>query len=65
MLSIAREAERAPTLLRDAPHARPVRRLDEVKAAKQAILRYRFEDHPAEEELAPSEGEAIEAQKGA
>jgi hypothetical protein len=41
-----------------------VRRLDEVKAAKRALVRYRFDDHP---DLAgePSEGEAIEAQKGA
>jgi len=65
MIAIAREAEAAPSLLHDAPHSRPVRRLDEVKAAKQAILRYRFEEHPAEEEGEPAEGEAIEAQKGA
>jgi hypothetical protein len=41
-----------------------VRRLDEVKAAKRAIVKYGFDDHPdlAQE---PSAGEAIEAQKGA
>jgi glycine dehydrogenase subunit 2 len=64
MLAIAREAGERPELLKEAPHHRPVRRLDEVKAAKRAIVRYRFDDHP---ELAgePSAGEALEAQKGA
>jgi hypothetical protein len=33
--------------LKDAPHDRPVRRLDEVRAAKQPILRYQFDEHPA------------------
>ncbi|HZQ66682.1 MAG TPA: aminomethyl-transferring glycine dehydrogenase subunit GcvPB [Gaiellaceae bacterium] len=46
MLAIAREAADDPTLLREAPHDRPVRRLDEVKAAKRAVVRYGFEDHP-------------------
>jgi hypothetical protein len=41
-----------------------VRRLDEVKAAKRAIVRYRFDDHP-DLTGGPSEGEALEAQKGA
>ena len=27
-------------------HGRPVRRLDEVKAAKRAIVKYGFEEHP-------------------
>jgi glycine cleavage system protein P-like pyridoxal-binding family len=64
MLEIAREARDDPGLLKEAPHSRPVRRLDEVKAAKRAIVRYRFDDHP---DLAgePSEGEAVEVQKGA
>jgi glycine dehydrogenase subunit 2 len=64
MLAIAREAAEDPQLLKDAPHDRPVRRLDEVKAAKRAIVKYGFEEHP---DLAgePSAGEAIEAQKGA
>jgi glycine dehydrogenase subunit 2 len=42
MLAIAREAADSPELLREAPHHRPVRRLDEVRAAKQPILRHRF-----------------------
>ncbi len=64
MLEIAREAADNPGRLKDAPHTRPVRRLDEVKAAKRALVRYRFDDHP---DLGgqPSEGEAVEAQKGA
>ncbi len=35
MRAIAREAVTDPALLHDAPHASPVRRLDEVKAAKE------------------------------
>jgi len=35
MRAIAREAVSDPALLHDAPHASPVRRLDEVKAAKE------------------------------
>jgi glycine dehydrogenase subunit 2 len=64
MLEIARDAAERPELLKGAPHHRPVRRLDEVKAAKRAIVRYRFDDHP---DLTgkPSEGEALEAQKRA
>jgi glycine dehydrogenase subunit 2 len=64
MLEIARDAAENPGLLKEAPHHRPVRRLDEVKAAKRAIVRYRFDDHP---DLTgePAEGEALEAQKGA
>jgi glycine dehydrogenase subunit 2 len=46
MLAIAREAETDPTVIHEAPHSRPVRRLDEVKAAKRAVVRYRFEEHP-------------------
>jgi glycine dehydrogenase subunit 2 len=64
MLEIASEAAENPDLLKEAPHSRPVRRLDEVKAAKRALVRYGFDDHP---DLGgePSEGEAVEAQKGA
>ena len=64
MLSIAREAAEEPQTVKDAPHHRPVRRLDEVKAAKRAILKYGFDEHP---DLTgePSRGAALEAQKGA
>ena len=47
MLAIAREAAESPETLKEAPHGRPVRRLDEVRAAKQPVLRYLFDDHPA------------------
>jgi glycine dehydrogenase subunit 2 len=46
MLAIAREAAEDPKILKEAPHDRPVRRLDEVKAAKRAIVKYGFEEHP-------------------
>jgi glycine dehydrogenase subunit 2 len=46
MLAIAVEAAEDPQLLKDAPHNRPVRRLDEVRAAKQPVVKYGFEGHP-------------------
>ena len=63
MLAIAREAEE-PELLKEAPHGRPVRRLDEVRAAKRAIVKYGFEEHeaPGGEPVEPRQ---LEAQKGA
>jgi len=63
MLAIAQEASARPELLKAAPHNRPVQRLDEVKAAKRAVVRYRFDDHP---DLAaePSTPAAAEAPKG-
>ena len=64
MLAIAGEAAEEPELLKDAPRSRPVRRLDEVKAAKRAVVKYGFEEHP---DLSGEIGEArqLEAQKGA
>jgi glycine dehydrogenase subunit 2 len=64
MLKIAEEAAGDPQVLKDAPHRRPVGRLDEVKAAKRAIVKYGFEEHP-DLRGEPSEGRAVEAQKGA
>ena len=64
MLAIAREAAEEPELLKEAPHDRPVRRLDEVRAAKQPIVRYRFEEHPELGDPSP-EPRQLEAQKGA
>jgi len=46
MLLIATEAATAPEVLHEAPHTRPVTRLDEVKAAKRVVVRYGFEAHP-------------------
>lgn len=63
MRAIAAEAASDPQVLKDAPHRRPVRRLDEVKAAKRAIVKYGFDEHPHPGSRA--EGEAVEAQKGA
>jgi glycine dehydrogenase subunit 2 len=40
LLSIAEEARAQPDLLHAAPHSAPVRRLDEVRAAKELILRW-------------------------
>jgi len=63
MLAIAREAENDPELLRQAPHARPVKRLDEVLAAKRAIVKYGFDQHPDLSGAQP-EPRQLEAQKG-
>jgi len=41
MEKIAREAEESPELVTGAPHHTPVKRLDEVTAARKPILRYR------------------------
>ncbi len=38
LLKIADEAAQNPALLRDAPHSAPMKRLDEVKAAKELVL---------------------------
>jgi len=42
MIKIAREVETNPDLVKGAPYNTPVRRLDEVKAAKQPDLRWDF-----------------------
>jgi glycine cleavage system P protein (glycine dehydrogenase) subunit 2 len=64
MLAIAREAAEDPDTIRSAPHDRPVQRLDEVLAAKKAIVRYGFEEHPDLGD-APAQPRQLEAQKGA
>ncbi len=63
MLAIAREAAESPELLKEAPVSQPVRRLDEVKAAKRAIVKYGFDEHP---DLAgePAEARQLETQQG-
>ncbi len=45
---IAREAEECPEVIKEAPHSTPVRRCDEVRAARQTILRW-FPDADASE----------------
>jgi len=42
MVEIAREAEQNPELLHNAPHRTPVRRLDEVSAARKPDLRWEW-----------------------
>jgi glycine dehydrogenase subunit 2 len=64
MVAIAREAADDPDVIRDAPHNRPVRRLDEVRAAKRAIVKYGFDEHE-ESPGPPAEARQLEAQKGA
>jgi glycine dehydrogenase subunit 2 len=63
MLAIAKEAAENPQLLKDAPHHRPVRRLDEVRAAKHPIVKYGFDKHP-EADPVPSSAAVVEAPKG-
>jgi glycine dehydrogenase subunit 2 len=44
MRRIASEAAESPEILKEAPHHRPVRRLDEVRAAKNPVVKYGFEE---------------------
>lgn len=41
LMRIRRTAEENPRLVQEAPHATPVRRLDEVRAARHPVLRWR------------------------
>jgi glycine cleavage system P protein (glycine dehydrogenase) subunit 2 len=63
MLAIAREAAEEPETVKAAPTSRPVRRLDEVKAVKEPIVRYLFEQHPSAHRE-PATAGAVEAPKG-
>jgi len=59
MLAIAREAAEEPELLQEAPHHRPVKRLDEVRAAKRLVVKYGFgEQSQPEPEPAPASTQA-------
>jgi glycine dehydrogenase subunit 2 len=40
MLRIEEEARKTPDLVRTAPHTTPVRRLDEVGAARNPVIRW-------------------------
>jgi glycine dehydrogenase subunit 2 len=42
LIAIVREAAEEPELIREAPHSRPVRRLDEVRAVRQPVVKYTF-----------------------
>jgi glycine dehydrogenase subunit 2 len=61
--TIAREAAEQPEVLKEAPHGKPVGRLDEVKAARRAVVRYHFEEHP--DLTAEPAAAGVEAPKGA
>ncbi len=50
MIKIASEAENNPELLREAPHVTPIRRTDDVRAARRPILHYDDELKLKEEE---------------
>ena len=45
MLEIAGEAATRPDEIRSAPHGRPVQRLDEARAAKELVVRFRSGGH--------------------
>jgi len=47
MRAIARESEEEPDVVRTAPHTTPVRRVDEVAAARNLVLRWRPSDAAA------------------
>ena len=64
MQAIVREAAEDPAVIKEAPHGRPVRRLDEVRAAKRPVVKYGFDEHddlPGE----TAEPRQFETQKGA
>ena len=42
MIKIAGEVDKEPELLHNAPHSTPVRRLDEVNAARKPDLRWKM-----------------------
>jgi len=48
MLRIAEEARTTPALVRDAPHKTRVARLDETRAARRPVLRWRPPAKPAD-----------------
>jgi glycine dehydrogenase subunit 2 len=51
MRAIAEEASTDPETLKQAPLRRPVRRLDEVKAAKEPVVRFAFDETDAPDRI--------------
>ena len=49
MIQIAKEVEENPEIVLDAPHTTVIGRLDEVKAARDPILRYTKEEAVTEQ----------------
>jgi glycine dehydrogenase subunit 2 len=64
MLAIAGEAKADPEVVKNAPTSRPVRRLDEVKAARQPVVRYLFDEHPPAHREPAAAAAGAEAPKG-
>jgi glycine dehydrogenase subunit 2 len=62
MIAIAGEAASDPDVLKEAPHVRPVKRLDEVRATKQPVVRYGFD--AADDVPAAPAGTAVETPRG-
>jgi glycine dehydrogenase subunit 2 len=66
MIAIADEARVNPEIVHEAPHDRPVRRLDEVRAAKHPIVKYDFEQHgQGNVDAEPAQPRQLETQRGA
>jgi len=63
MIAIAREAAEDPELAKTAPHGRVVGRLDEVKAVKQVVVRFLFDEHP-DLSAEPAAAGVVETPKG-
>jgi glycine cleavage system P protein (glycine dehydrogenase) subunit 2 len=65
MLAIAREARDDPAAIRSAPHGLPVGRLDEVRAAKQPVVRHRFAEREPSPAASVGEPRPLESPAGA
>ncbi|WP_018923802.1 aminomethyl-transferring glycine dehydrogenase subunit GcvPB [Salsuginibacillus kocurii] len=48
MIAIAKEVEKDPEIVQEAPHTTPVARLDETTAARKPVLKYENPDHEKE-----------------
>jgi glycine dehydrogenase subunit 2 len=64
MRAIVREAAADPAVIKEAPHGRPVGRLDEVRAAKRPVVKYGFDQH-ADLTGSPAEPLQLETPTGA
>jgi glycine dehydrogenase subunit 2 len=65
MIAIARDARERPELLKEAPHGRPVGRLDEVRAARHPVLKYSFDQHDERDRPVGGEVPQFETQEPA
>ena len=58
LAEILEEARTRPELVKSAPHTTPVRRLDEVRAARELDLRWRAHNAPVAASNMPPESSA-------